>query len=66
MSPIEWQKSSYSSGEGSNCLYVAITPGGTIGLRESDDPDVIVTTTPTGFRSLIATIKTGEFDQFTD
>jgi hypothetical protein len=66
MPETQWQKSTYSGGEGTNCLYVATAPGGTIRLRESDDPDVIVTTTPAGLRSLIAGIKTGEFDQFTD
>jgi hypothetical protein len=66
MPETQWQKSTYSGGEGTNCLYVATAPGGTIRLRESDDPDVIVATTPTGFRSLIAAIKTGEFDHFTD
>jgi len=66
MSEFQWQKSTYSGGEGTNCLYVAATPTGRIRLRESDDPDVIVTATPTGFRSLIAAIKTGEFDHFTD
>lgn len=33
-----WRKSSYSSG-GDNCLQVAVTTDGHIGLRDSKNPD---------------------------
>ncbi len=61
MSTCDWQKSSYS-GDGSNCLNISATPDGTIRLRESDDPDVIVTTTPEKLRAFILGVKDGEFD----
>ncbi|MEU4996750.1 DUF397 domain-containing protein [Streptomyces sp. NPDC021622] len=54
---LAWQKSSYSS-EASSCVYIAATPDGTIHLRESDIPDVILTTTPDRLRTLIRTLKT--------
>ena len=38
---LRWQKSSYSQ-EASSCVYVAAAPDGTIHLRESDNPDVIL------------------------
>jgi hypothetical protein len=38
-----WQKSSFSGGPEQNCLYLAPAPDGTIRLRESDTPDVILT-----------------------
>ena len=44
MHTTDWQKSTYS-GDGSNCLYVAATSPGTIHLRESDKPEVILITT---------------------
>jgi hypothetical protein len=62
MRTINWQKSSYSGqGEGDACVEVA-SIGEDIALRESDDPDRVVTTTPAKLGSLIAGIKAGEFD----
>ncbi|MFE0132027.1 DUF397 domain-containing protein [Streptomyces sp. NPDC059037] len=57
MTDHEWQKSSFSP-DASNCVYVATSPDGTIRLRESDDPDIIMTTTPDRLRTLIRTLKT--------
>jgi hypothetical protein len=53
---IHWQKSTYS-GDSSNCVYVAATSTGAVHLRESDEPDVILTTTPNRIRELICTLK---------
>ncbi|MGQ4516330.1 DUF397 domain-containing protein [Streptomyces sp. DW26H14] len=64
MSNLTWQKSSYS-GNASNCLNVAAdADDGTIKLRESDDPDTVVTTTPEKLRAFILGVKAGEFDHF--
>jgi hypothetical protein len=54
---IRWQKSTYS-GDSSNCVYVAATPTEMVHLRESDDPETILTTTPAALGSLIRTLKT--------
>ncbi|MEU9283376.1 DUF397 domain-containing protein [Streptomyces sp. NPDC048275] len=51
-----WQKSTYSQ-EASACVYVATTPTGTILLRESDEPETILTTGPRQLRTLITTLK---------
>jgi Domain of unknown function (DUF397) len=56
VSPYDWQTSSYSQ-DGVNCVNVAAAPDGTIRLRESDDPDVVVTSTPAALAALIARIK---------
>ncbi|MEU1785972.1 DUF397 domain-containing protein [Streptomyces sparsogenes] len=62
MRTINWQKSSYSAqSDGDACVEVA-SIGDDIGLRESDDPDRVVITTPAKLRSLLAGIKAGEFD----
>jgi hypothetical protein len=61
VSTLNWQKSSHSE-EGANCLNVAAAPDGTVRLRESDAPDAVLTTTPTGFRTLLLAIKAGEFN----
>ncbi|MES4901838.1 MULTISPECIES: DUF397 domain-containing protein [unclassified Streptomyces] len=63
MSGIRWQKSSYSAdGPGNNCVELAHVPDAAILLRESDDPHVIIATTPAALRALIRGVKTGEFD----
>ncbi|MFI6489334.1 DUF397 domain-containing protein [Streptomyces sp. NPDC050564] len=56
MQTIHWQKSTYS-GDSSNCVYVAATATGTVHLRESDEPHVILTTTRARLRDLIGTLK---------
>lgn len=61
MSALPWQKSSYSPEE-ANCLYLARSANGTIHLRESDAPDVILRATPAALRALLHRVKTGEFD----
>jgi hypothetical protein len=58
MSTLHWQKSTYS-GDASNCLYVAATPTtDTVHLRESEAPDIILTTNRGPLYSLIRTLKT--------
>lgn len=52
MHSIPWQKSTFS-GDGSNCVYVAAPTADVILLRESDEPDVILTMAPIGLRALI-------------
>lgn len=52
----QWQKSSYSN-EGANCVNVAAASDGTIRLRESDEPDVIIAVTRSGLSALLASIK---------
>ncbi|WP_262061109.1 DUF397 domain-containing protein [Streptomyces sp. STR69] len=56
MHSTEWQKSTYS-GDGSNCVYVSADPTGTVRLRESDTPEVILTTTTERLRHLIRALK---------
>lgn len=51
-----WQKSSYS-GEAVNCVNIATAPDGTVHLRESEEPAVMLTATPEGLSALLASIK---------
>ncbi|POX36501.1 DUF397 domain-containing protein [Streptomyces sp. Ru73] len=39
LSAAEWRKSSYSSGEGGNCLEVAEIDAPVVPVRDSKDPD---------------------------
>ncbi|MFD5316972.1 DUF397 domain-containing protein [Streptomyces sp. NPDC127098] len=55
----DWQKSSFSNGSGSGeCVELAtISPGGVILLRESEDPDTVLSARPRACRALLAHIK---------
>ncbi|MFJ4188590.1 DUF397 domain-containing protein [Kitasatospora sp. NPDC089509] len=63
MSAINWQKSSYSS-ESINCVYLASAPDGSIRIRESDDPDTIITSASDRLGAFLRGVKAGEFDHF--
>jgi hypothetical protein len=56
MTELNWQKSTYSEAA-SSCVYLAATPAGTILLRESDEPEVILTTGPGQLGALIAILR---------
>ncbi|WP_327680672.1 DUF397 domain-containing protein [Kitasatospora sp. NBC_00458] len=60
MVTTDWQRSSYS-GANDTCVEVRLL-NGLVELRESDDSDVILRTTPAAFADLLRTIKSGELD----
>ncbi|PYC76862.1 DUF397 domain-containing protein [Streptomyces tateyamensis] len=62
MASSSWQKSSYSA-NANECVEVRTTDG-LIELRESDEGDIIVRTTPTKFAKFLQGVKAGEFDHF--
>lgn len=64
MSARDWQKSSFSA-EAANCLCVAAPSPEAIKIRESDDPDIILTTTPATLGVFIRAAKAGQFDHLT-
>jgi hypothetical protein len=58
----DWQKSSFSGGtDGNNCVELAAF-NGTVRVRESDDPDVVITTSTQQLAAFICALKMGEFD----
>ncbi|WP_461032761.1 DUF397 domain-containing protein [Streptomyces mayteni] len=58
MSACAWEKSSYSN-EGANCVNLGTSPEGIICLRESDDPAVVLVSTPAAVRGLFGAIWGG-------
>ncbi|MFD7663252.1 DUF397 domain-containing protein [Streptomyces sp. NPDC059788] len=59
--PINWQKSSFSGGEGENCVEVALHEGNIV-MRESDEPSSTITTTRAKMAAFVKGVKNGEFD----
>ncbi|MGW3042568.1 DUF397 domain-containing protein [Kitasatospora sp. NPDC001159] len=62
MDQLNWQRSSFS-GTNTNCLEIA-SEGDLVYIRESDNPDLVVTTTRTKLNAWILGAKDGEFDHF--
>ncbi|MGY3682092.1 DUF397 domain-containing protein [Streptomyces sp. TE33382] len=59
---INWQKSSFSGADNNqDCIELAPVDGG-IRMRESDEPDVFVTTSVAKLRAFVLGVKAGEFD----
>lgn len=56
MSTHYWQKSSYS-GQAANCVELAGSPSPALHLRESDDPENIISTTPARLDALLRAVK---------
>ncbi|MFI0982269.1 DUF397 domain-containing protein [Streptomyces sp. NPDC021093] len=59
MSELPWQKSTFSEGAGNNCVNVASSPDRphTLHLRESDTPEVVLTTTPHALAALLRSAR---------
>ncbi|GCD34606.1 hypothetical protein OEIGOIKO_02345 [Streptomyces chrestomyceticus JCM 4735] len=53
---LVWQKSSYSNA-GANCVNIVAVPDGTVRLRESDDPQVTLSTSRQGLAAFVAVLK---------
>ncbi|MFG3053778.1 DUF397 domain-containing protein [Kitasatospora sp. NPDC048239] len=64
MIQIKWQKSSFSSSS-DNCVEVRATHD-LVELRESDDGDIILRTTPAKFAAFLQDAKAGKFDHHAD
>ncbi|SER77590.1 protein of unknown function [Streptomyces sp. yr375] len=56
MPELHWQKSTYSQ-EASACVYVTATRAATVLLRESDEPETILTTDSRPLAALITMLR---------
>jgi Domain of unknown function (DUF397) len=55
-----WRKSSYSSGNGGNCVEIAVNLPGVVAVRDSKDPGgPMLTLTPAQWQSFAADVRTG-------
>ncbi|MBP8532939.1 DUF397 domain-containing protein [Streptomyces sp. MK37H] len=62
MDTHHWRKSSYSGDAANNCVELTRTPD-TVLLRESDEPQTVIATTPAALRALVRAVRAGRFDQ---
>ncbi|MFE7120879.1 DUF397 domain-containing protein [Streptomyces sp. NPDC057654] len=60
MPPLRWQKSTYSTDQ-ANCVELAASSAG-FHLRESDEPEAVVTVTRSELRTFIRAVRTGAFN----
>ncbi|MFD7418085.1 DUF397 domain-containing protein [Kitasatospora purpeofusca] len=59
---MEWRKSSFSASS-NECIEVR-GGAGAVELRESEEGEVILRTTPAAIADLLCTIKAGDLDRF--
>ncbi|MEU3465192.1 DUF397 domain-containing protein [Streptomyces sp. NPDC006733] len=55
-SSLQWQKSSFSGAGGENCVELAAAAGSVL-IRESDDPGVVLRTTPDRLAAFLDRLK---------
>ncbi|MGO4750930.1 DUF397 domain-containing protein [Streptomyces sp. 2MCAF27] len=60
-----WQRSSFCSGGGNNCVELA-ADGSRIAIRESSEPNTVLATDRTALRAFVLGVKTGRFDLLLD
>jgi hypothetical protein len=63
LSDATWRKSSYSGGNGGECVEVAVLPDHSRAVRDSKDPDVQkLVFAPAMWRAFTAAVKGGALD----
>jgi Domain of unknown function (DUF397) len=63
LSNATWRKSSYSGGNGGDCVEIAADVPGVVALRDSKDPGgPVLAFRPDDWRAFTVAIKTGELD----
>lgn len=63
MPQLAWLKSSFSTDPQGECVEVAADVDGLIHIRESDQPDEILTATPTPLAGLLRHVKANRLDR---
>ena len=62
LSRANWFKSSYSNGQGGNCVETALNLPGIVAVRDSKQPtSPALVFKPAAWRAFIAGVATGEF-----
>ncbi|MCH0541800.1 DUF397 domain-containing protein [Streptomyces sp. MUM 203J] len=61
MPVYQWRKSSYS-GDGSNCVCLAVAADGTVRLRDSKVPGTVTACSPVAFGRFLGALVDGQFE----
>lgn len=61
LTTAEWRKSSYSSGNGGQCVEIALNVPGVVAVQDSKNPGPALVVEPASFAAFTAAIKNGEF-----
>ncbi|WP_405018188.1 DUF397 domain-containing protein [Kitasatospora sp. NBC_00070] len=61
----EWQRST-DTGNSNECVEARFGNDGSVEVRESDDPDIVIRTTPRKWAKFLLGAKRGEFDHLGD
>jgi hypothetical protein len=56
-----WRKSSYSSGNGGQCVEIALNLPGVVAVQDSKNPGPALVVEPASFAAFTTAIKNGEF-----
>ncbi|MFJ4617903.1 DUF397 domain-containing protein [Streptomyces sp. NPDC088812] len=59
MPPLNWQKSTFSSGGEGNCVELAASAPARLHLRESDRPQTVALVAPRALAGLLHAVKEG-------
>jgi hypothetical protein len=60
---VQWRKSTFSGGQGGDCVEIAALPGGNAAVRDSKHPaNPALIFTRAEIRAWILGVKAGEFD----
>lgn len=63
MPDCEWRKSSYSGGNGGNCVEVGVA-GSVIGLRDSKDPDGgVLVVSERAWNGFVSALRNGRYQR---
>ena len=63
LSNATWRKSSYSGGNGGNCVEIAVLPDSSRAVRDSKNPDgPKLVFAPAAWRAFTAAVKDGAVD----
>ena len=63
LSEVSWRKSSYSGGNGGNCVEVAVLSDDSLAVRDSKDPGgPNLAFSPAEWRTFIASVKKDDLD----
>ncbi|MEU9849936.1 DUF397 domain-containing protein [Streptomyces sp. NPDC047985] len=64
VSEHDWQRSSFCSGGGNNCVEVAsLADEGGVALRESESPDIVLAASRDAMRALLLSVKASDAGQ---